>query len=221
MNNLTSLRKRLKNQDGYLTVELTFVFSVIFFSLLLMLFMGMVLYQQVNLQSLAVRTSARGATIYGSRMDDMETGVKTLQDFKNRDPYRYLASVFGGDKTGEYKRLLNTYVSAHIGENNILTGQPKNNDYTTIQDYIFIKRVKVNIKQDYHMPTDAIARMFGMDGAFQIDTTATSTVVEPVEFVRNIDLCTDVFRQSKTFEKAKETVSKVRGYITKFTDMLN
>ena len=221
MNYIIYLQKQFKKQSGYLTIELTFVFSVLFFSLLMLLFMGMILYQQVNLQSLAVRTSARGAVIYGSRMDDIETGVKTLEDFKNRDPYRYLASIFGGDKTGEYKSLLNTYVAKNIGDCNILTGTPKNNDYTTIQDYIFIKRVKVNIKEDYHMPTDAIARMFGMDGAFHIDTTATSTVVEPVEFVRNIDLCTDIFRQSKTFAKAKETVGKVRGYITKFTDMLH
>lgn len=221
MYRLSLIQKKLKKQEGYLTVELTFVFSVLFFSLMMLLFMGMVLYQQVNLQSLAVRTSARGSIIYGSRMDDMETGVKTLSDFKNRDPYRYLASVFGGDKTGEYKKLLNTYVAKNVGNYNILTGTPKNQDYTTIQDYVFIKRVKVNIQEDYHMPTDAIAKMFGLDGAFHIDTTATSTVVEPVEFVRNIDLCTDVFRQTKAFDKAKETVGKVRSYITKFTDMLH
>lgn len=211
----------LKKQHGYLTVELTFVFSVILFSLLMILFMGMVLYQEVNLQSLAVRTSARGSTIYSSRMEDMETGVKKLEDFKNRDPYRYLASIFGGDKTVEYKTLLNTYVSKNIGEYHILTGKPINKEYTTIQDYVFIKRIKVNIQEDYHMPTDAIARMFGSDGAFHIDTTATSTVVEPVEFVRNIDLCTDVFRQTKSYGKAKEAVGKVKGYIKDFTDLLN
>lgn len=203
-----------------MTVELTFVFSVVFFSLLMIMFMGMVLYQQVNLQSLAVRTSARGAVIYGSRMDDMETGVKTLGDFENRDPYRYLASIFGGDKTAEYKRLLNTYVAKNIGDYNIITGEAGNTDYTTIQDYVIVKRVKVNIKEDYHMPIDAVARMFGAEGAFHIDTTAASTVVEPVEFVRNIDLCVDVFRQTKAFDKAQETMKKVSGYISEFTDML-
>ena len=213
--------KGSENERGYLTVELTIVFSVVFFSLLMILFMGMVLYQQVNLQSLAVRTSARGAVIYGSRMDDMESGVKTLSDFENRDPYRYLSSIFGGDKTEEYEGLLNSYVAGHIGENNILTGEPQGKDYTTVEDYVIVKRVKVNIKEDYHMPSDAIARMFGFDGAFHIDTTAVSTAAEPVEFVRNIDLCVDVFQQTGAYDKAKETVGKVSEYIGDFTDLLN
>ena len=137
---LRQSKQTMKKEKGYLTVEMTLVFSVVFFSLLMLMFMGMVLYQQVNLQSLAVRTSSRGAVIYGSRMEDMETGVKKLSDFEDRDPYRYLSSVFGGDKVNEYKSILNRYVSSHIGEKNINTGQPKNNDYTTIQDYVFIKQ---------------------------------------------------------------------------------
>ena len=77
-----------KRQDGYLTVEASIVFSVLFFSLILILFVGMVLYQEVNLQSLAVRASERGGVIYSARVSDMTTGIKTLEDFKNRDPYR-------------------------------------------------------------------------------------------------------------------------------------
>lgn len=210
----------MRNQQGYLTIELTFVFSTVFFSLLMILFMGMVLYQQVNLQSLAVRVSARGAVIYGSRVEDMETGIKKLSDFEDRDPYRYLSSIFGGDKAREYKNRLNEYISRNIGDYNILTGDVKNNDYVTIKDYVLVKRIKVNIREDYHMPIDAVARIFGYDGAFRVDTTAMSTVAEPVEFVRNIDLCTDIFRQTKAFDKAQETVGKVHEYIQKFNDLL-
>lgn len=36
--------KRKNNQDGYLTIEVTMIFSVLFFSLIFILFMGMVLY---------------------------------------------------------------------------------------------------------------------------------------------------------------------------------
>ena len=41
--------KLLSIQDGYLTIETTMVFSVLFFSLILILFVGMVMYQNVNL----------------------------------------------------------------------------------------------------------------------------------------------------------------------------
>ena len=48
------LAKSRKQNDGYLTIELTLVFQVLFFSLMLILFMGMVLYQEVKLQSLSL-----------------------------------------------------------------------------------------------------------------------------------------------------------------------
>ena len=75
------LAKSRKHNDGYLTIELTLVFQVLFFSLMLILFMGMVLYQEVKLQSLAVRASERGSVVYSSRVRDMSSTEKTLEDF--------------------------------------------------------------------------------------------------------------------------------------------
>jgi len=216
---IQTISQKRQKESGYLTVELTLVFSTIFFSLLMILFMGMVLYQQVNLQSLAVRTSARGAVIFSSKATDMETGVKKLSDFKERDPYRYI--FLDATKTNEYKTILNQYVAEHIGENNVIAGISQGSDYTTIQNYVFLKRIKVNIKKDYHMPLDAVSKMFGFDKAFHIDTTAVSTAAEPVEFVRNMDLCRDVFQQTGAFSKAQETVGKIKGLIEKFSDLLH
>ena len=92
------IKKRLKVQDGYLTIETTMVFSVLFFSLILILFVGMVMYQNVNLQSIAVQASERGSVVYSSRVADMTTGVKTLDDFLIRDPYRNVPFMDGGSK---------------------------------------------------------------------------------------------------------------------------
>ena len=86
-------------QDGYLTIELTIIFPAIFFSLILILFMGMVLYQEVSLQSLSVQASERGSVVYSSRVSDMATGIKTSEDFRIRDPYRNVP-FFDGGKQG-------------------------------------------------------------------------------------------------------------------------
>lgn len=84
-----------KKRDGYMTIELTIIFPAIFFSLILILFMGMVLYQEVSLHSLAVEASERGSVVYSSRVSDMTTGIKTLDDFKIRDPYRNVPFMDG------------------------------------------------------------------------------------------------------------------------------
>ena len=216
------LKQKLKeNQDGYLTIEVTIIFTTVFFSLLLILFMGMVLYQEVSVQSLAVRTSERGSVIYSSRVSDMESGEKKLEDFKIRDPYRNVPFMDNGNKK-EYKSLLNAYIDKNLGRNSILNGVMHNaGDYVTIQDNLLSKKIKVSIQAGYTMPVDSIPKMFGKEGPFEIHTTVVSAVVDSPDFVRNVDLATDVFRQTSFFGTVENGYGKIKDAINKGKELLN
>ncbi len=209
-----------KAEDGYLTIELTIIFPVIFFSLLLILFMGMVLYQEVNLQSLAVRASERGSVVYSSRVSDMTTGIKTLSDFKIRDPYRNVPFMGGGTKRA-YTALVDRYVAERMGKRDILSGDEQNGgSYTSIEDYLIVKRIKVNIRSTYHTPIDVMARMFGQTGAFDVDTTAVSAVVDAPDLVRNVDIITDIVSQTEAFGTVQDGYNKIKDAIQKVADLL-
>lgn len=214
---LQSVRQK---KDGYMTIELTMIFPVIFFSLLLIMFMGMVLYQEVNLQSLAVQASERGSVVYSSRVSDMTTGIKTLADFKIRDPYRNVPFM-GGGKKGEYTSLVNTYVVARLGRGDVLRGENRNGGgYTTVEDYLIAKRVKVNIQSGYHVPMDSMASMFGQSSVFDVNTTAVSAVVDAPDFVRNVDIVVDVASQTEAFGTVQAGYAKIREAIQKVADLL-
>lgn len=207
-------------QGGYLTIELTIIFPAIFFSLILILFMGMVLYQEVSLQSLSVQASERGSVVYSSRVSDMTTGIKTLEDFKIRDPYRNVP-FFDGGKQGEYKALVDKYVAERIGKHDILSARNQNGgSYTEVKDYLIAKRVKVNIHSTYNTPVDSIARMFGMKGPFEVNTTAVSAVIDAPDFVRNVDIVVDVASQTKVFSSVQDGYQKIKQAIEKVTDLL-
>lgn len=220
MNQLKNKLLRLKRQDGYMTIEITLIFQVLFFSLLLILFIGIVLYQEVNLQSLAVKTSERGSVIYSSRVADMDAGVKTLSDFKYRDPYRNVPFMDGGSKE-DYKGLLNAYVAKSLGKRDVVTGEIKNSgNYVTVEDYLIAKKIRVNIQSDYQMPADSIAKMFGKNGPFSVNTTAVSAVADSPDFVRNVDLATDIAKQSKIFGKVEEGYGKIKDAIKQVEEWL-
>ena len=211
------IKKRLKVQDGYLTIETTMVFSVLFFSLILILFVGMVMYQNVNLQSIAVQASERGSVVYSSRVADMTTGVKTLDDFLIRDPYRNVPFMDGGSKE-DYASIINTYINGRMGRRDIIRGEVKNSgDYVEVEDYLIEKRIKVNIRSDYQMPVNSIAEMFGRKGPFTVDTTAVSAVIDSPDFVRNVDLAMDVIRQTDVFDGAHQ---KIKDALTSVTDLV-
>lgn len=217
----SSLKRMLRtNQDGYFTIEATIVFTTVFFSLLFILFMGMVLYQEVNVQSLAVRASERGSVIYSSRVSDMVSGEKKLEDFKIRDPYRNVPFMDNGNKK-EYKSLLNTYIDQNLGRNSILDGVVNNQgDYVTIQDNLLSKKIRVNIQAGYTLPVDSISQMFGKKGPFEINTTAVSAVVDAPDFIRNVDIATDVVKQTKFFGSVEQGYSKIKGAIEKVKELL-
>ena len=201
--------EKWRKRDGYLTIELTMVFSVLFFSLLLILFIGMVLYQEVKLQSVAVQASERGSIIYSSQVSDMTTGVKTLEDFKERNPYRNVPLIDGG-KNGKYESHINTYVTQQLGSKNILDGNTKNaGNFAEVENYIFAKRLKVNIESGYNLPVASIGEMFGQNGPFDVSTTATSAIVDSPDFVRNTDLVMDMVKQTKVFADVESGFNKI------------
>lgn len=215
------LRLRLgRKEEGYMTIEMTIIFPAIFFALLLILFMGIVLYQEVNLQSLAVQASERGAVIYSSRVSDMARGVKTLEDFSIRDPYRNVPFMDGGAKR-EYIAVVNAYVESRINQGNVLKEKSRNiGNYTEIEDYLIAKRVNVQINRTYRTPVDGIAAMFGMEGPFSVHTGASSAVLDTPEFVRNVDIVTDILSQTEIFGAVQEGYGKIVDAINKAADLL-
>ena len=208
------------NQDGYLTIETTMVFSVLFFSLIFILFMGMVMYQNVNLQSIAVQASERGSVVYSSRVSDMSTGVKTLDDFLIRDPYRNVPFMDSGSKE-DYASIINTYINGQMGRRDIIRGETKNSgDFVEVEDYLIEKRIRVNIRSDYQMPVNSISEMFGKRGPFTVDTTAVSAVIDSPDFVRNVDLAMDVIKQTDVFGGAQSGYQKIKDALTSVTDLV-
>lgn len=214
MNKIKSMfMNRKAGRDGYLTIELTMVFSILFFSLLLILFMGMVLYQEVKLQSVAVQASERGSIVYSSRVSDMTTGVKTLEDFKYRDPYRNVPLINMAND-GKYESLVNKYVASNLGSNNILSGKTRNNgNFANVENYIFAKRLKVNIESGYQLPVASVGEMFGYSGPIKVSTTATSAIVDSPDFVRNIDLVMDMVKQTEVFDNVEAGFNKIMDAI--------
>lgn len=214
------LREKWKKKDGYLTIEMAIIFPAIFFSLILILYMGMVLYQEVKLQSLAVEASERGSVVYSSRVSDMSTGIKTLGDFRIRDPYRNVPFMGGRDKAA-YTSLVNTYVGSRIGRGNILAQTARNQgNFTQVEDYLIAKRVRVSIQTVYRTPVDGIADMFDFQRPFEVNTAVTSAVADSPDFVRNVDIVVDVASQTEAFHTVQEGYNKIREAIEKVADLL-
>ena len=108
-----------------------------------------------------------------------------------------------------------------MGKGDILKRENQNSgNYTAVEDYLIMKRVRVNIQGGYHTPLDSVAEMFGHKGPFMVDTAATSAVVDAPDFVRNIDIVLDVASQSNVFGSIQKGYENIKKAIQKVTDLL-
>ncbi len=210
--------RMMKKNDGYMTIEMAILFPVILAGILLVMFIGMVMYQEVRLQSLAVEASERGSIVYASRVSDMTTNVKTLDDFKIRDPYRNVPFLGSGKNEG-YTSLVNTYVAERLNRSNMMSGTGTGGCVTTIEDYLLAKRVKVTLYDGYQTQGGGM-EMFGQDEPLQVRTASVSAIVDSPDFVRNVDIVTDVARQTKAFDTVQDGYNKIKGAIEDVTELL-
>ena len=193
-------------KDAYMTVESVFVVPVIFVAIMLLIFMGIVMYQQSALYSLAARSASRASIIYVTCADDMETGAITYDDFKDRNPYRYIWDSESNKKVN----TLNSYVAGHVGNGAAYMGVDKTGTYASRSGALF-KKLYVKINMDYNNPIKGLARMFGVGDLFKVDVFATAPVSEPVELIRNVDIATDLLNRyaSGAMEKLGGVKSKI------------
>ena len=203
----------MKKKDAFMTVEATLIFPIIFLSIMLLIFMGLVMYQQCSLFSLAARSASRGSIIYTTCSKNLDTGSLSYEDFKDRNPYRFIWDSEAKDKTN----MINNYVKSHIGDNNAYTGLDKTGTYASRQGGMF-KKIYVKINMDYNNPVKGIARMFGVQGIFKVDVYATAPVSEPVELIRNVDLVVDYL--NRYAGGAMEKLSGIKDKLNECVDFL-
>lgn len=208
------MKKLLKREEGYFTVEVTLVFTVILFAIMLIIFVGVVLYQQVNLQSVVDKTASRGAIMYSSGTLNMDTEIK---DFKECNPYRYF---FNGSYKNQAQEKIEENLVQNIGFYNVYKSQNENTK-VEIKDNIISRKITVSASKEYKFPIISAANTFGVKSPFNIEVSAESEVNDPAEFIRNTDLCTDAIKATPSGQKFITKASEIKDKIQEFISKLN
>jgi len=186
------LRFLKKSSKGSFTVEATIVFSTVIFSIIAVIFICLLLYQQALIQSLASRTAERGAMIWGSPDKDMYIGRITQADMKDTDPYwRFIDTK----KESREKRIAD-YIDTQIDSFSVLPRVKDNSEpKINITDFVIYKKINVTITERYEIPAFSFLKMFGIDNKLEIKGRSEAVINEPVEFIRNTDFVMDTGRE--------------------------
>ena len=215
-------------------VEYSIVLPLCLFVIVCIFMMGYFLNQQANLDAAVNRGVTIAVKLYNDpnaeKIMDMGTsrgsslvGYKRKNvDFSNleRDPYRYLNN---GYKYDEMKSMIEAKIRNCI-EMNQLPIIDSRVDEIEINfpekrgvSGIINKNLTVNVTQDFQLPfLPAFLGKNGKGPVITLESTATITVINPTEFVRNVDFAADTverFLGVDITEKMTTLFDKVTSFL--------
>lgn len=197
---------------GY-SIETAIVMTISFIVILFLIFMTFIMYEQVRINAIAQDAAERGALIYAVENKEMITGRISGTVFSDQNPYWRLAD-FGTneDRLGRVKEYAIMKLNSHKLDNE----KYKDKAVTVgIKNYFLYKRVTVEINVDYNVPFGGILNIL-IDDPYHITAYAEANVSEPAEFIRTLDLGSDIINSA-----FGDTVKKYTGIIQKAIDWIN
>lgn len=224
---------KIKNtQDGAATVvEYSIILPICLFVIVFIFMIGYFLNQQANLDAAVRRGVTVAIKIYndpnaekimemgteqGSNLVGYKRKIDKFEDLES-DPYRYWNNNY---KQDTMKTLIEKKIKNCIQKNQMEIIDSRVDGIEIIfpeeMSGIINKRLTVNVTQDFQMPF--LPTFLGKNGkgpVMKLTSTATVTVTNPTEFVRNIDFAADVierFTDVDITEKITAMFDKVTSF---------
>jgi len=203
--------KFLKSEKGEFTVEATIVFTISFMALIVIMYVGIVMYQHVHLQSVTDRIASRGAMMYATRTTNMENGYKSPSAFWDCDPYRYISDKgYKNTAEAEIEKALN----AALGNGNVIASNTNDGADATVKLGMFSRKVEVIGNRSFNVPFVSI---FDVDNSFfNLNVKSTAYIMDMPETIRNVDYAVDMIKQNETAQKAIGKVGELKEKLQTF-----
>lgn len=197
--------KRKRSSPGMFTVEMAIIFPVIFLTLVGLMYIGIVHYQNTVTQTAAMRTASRvayswdalgnSAGAWGFQLNEEARAAEDapaegqLVGFSYTDHDPYDAIVDGSRSTREANAL--AYFKWLLDKNPSLLGEggEETSGAKVEKQFSFLQSfVTVSVEKHYINPMGHLLEQIGIAAEQDSTITAKAPVNDPVEFVRLVGL---------------------------------
>lgn len=208
---------RKRANKGSITVEASIVVPIVILSISAVIYIGLLLYQRVLVQSAAEMAAEAGAAAWVSGVADIATGKPAKYSFDNIELYRRFFDSDSKDRLD----YIESYAMSIASRNELL--KPTESDAEAIiKDYFICRKLEVKMIRYYSLPLGNLLRMLGGSGVIEMSVKAASSIDEPVELVRTTDFILDL---EKKLENANPDIKnlgeKTRNAMNEIKDKLD
>lgn len=196
--------KQRQQSKGMFTVELTLIFPVIFLSILAVMYMSVIHYQNITTSAMAMQSANRIAAywqfieddrpsiLYATRAKDMLVS----DDFEDCDPYRYLIGTESSNAVRN--RNSNLYIQNQMGR---LTKYYEDGQATIAVEKkggFLNPYIEVSVTRQYANPLGNLLESFGIGSREQRTVRATAPLMNQTELIRNVEFIEEQIEKLKS-----------------------
>ncbi len=194
--------RKSQNINGSFTIELAIIFPLIFLSILAVIYMSIIHYQNITTSAMAMQSANRIAAYWQFIEDDRPSilyasnarAMLVSDDFENCDPYRYIVT---GPSNKVRIRNSRLYMNQQMGmlTKYYETGQPS--IVINKQGFLLNPYVEVLVTRQYLNPLGNLFEVFGIGSREQRTVRATAPLMNQTELIRNIEFIEEQIEKLK------------------------
>ncbi len=167
------------NKRGSFTVEAAIIFSLVFLLIVVLVYLFIVMYQYINLQSVASETANRGSAYYVKQFDDYSYWPK------EENPYWRFIDTKSQDKKSKLQAFAIENLFPAVFPSKITVNINNKRNYLSSQ-------LVVCINDNYKLPAGSLLERFGFTKTLELSSQISSPLEDNAEFIRNLDMVIDI-----------------------------
>lgn len=210
--------KKLRAERGSATVELTFVFPIILFILIIMMFFGLFMYEQVAAQAVLDDVVSSAAANWATLESGVYAEKPSSQDFSVWDIYSRIIDFVGDSR----ERVIEEEALRRLRAIGLFSNTFEEKDVELkCTNVVVYKTLDLTVNRTYELPFPGFLEMMGIPTELHYKLTATAVVQDQAELIRTIDIAGDMLKQNAFFRglyaKAQEAMSSMSKFFSSFS----
>jgi hypothetical protein len=211
-----SIKKIRHSRHGAITIEYAVIFPLVIFVVMLLVYIGLVYYQQALLQSVVTANAQDWALLWGYDAQKVHPGEGILgaEGYNSEALYWHIFPEANPKKENIRNAILRDYE-----RKSILKSSRDVQVEVSFKNYLLFQKVDIKATAIYTMPMKGFFQAVGLTGDFTLQAFSEISVHDPKEFIHNVDYLLQIYDESGAkdwvMEKCKplmDSLKKVKDY---------
>ncbi|NLN63961.1 MAG: pilus assembly protein [Clostridiaceae bacterium] len=201
--------------SGAVTIEYALVFPLVIFSVMILIYLGMVYYQQALLQSIVSEQTQNWAFLWGYDANEVQQhgGVLSREGYQSEGLYWHIFS-----NPESKKEIIRNTIAEDYQRRSLLKSDRGLEVHVTYDNYFIYQKVGVQVTATYSSPIKGLFQVVGLSGDISVKASCETTLHDPKEFIHNVDYLLQIYEESGAQNWVQEKLKPLQNSLKKMKD---